>query len=293
MTLHLLGDNAREAGNWPVAIAAYQESLAHHWTQRDPLGVADALLRLAQILVALGDMELATRFFGSAEAQRELTGTMVYEPARLRSTSRPSPRRAIPSAIHRSRRRGTQAARCPWRRRSRWRPALTPRRDLPWNPHATGIVVWAESRELEVPAPRSPGAYQPGNCRRPIHQPAHRHNPPDPHPRQARPRLSHRRGSVRRPSRPGLSRPAIPCSPKLRIARPADTIGTMRIRYDVRPPLRAHDGPATAEDPGRRMPAINELSERRILMFASVRRTTLKLGPRLSVLLGRTPRSPW
>ena len=83
VTLHYLGDNAREMGNWPEAIAAYQESLAHHWAQRDPLGVADALLRLAQILVALGDMELATRFFGCAAAQRERTGTMVYEPARL------------------------------------------------------------------------------------------------------------------------------------------------------------------------------------------------------------------
>jgi predicted ATPase/DNA-binding CsgD family transcriptional regulator len=83
VTLHKLGDNAREVGNWPEAIAAYQESLAHHWTQRDPLGVADALLRLAQILVALGDVELAARFFGCAEAQRERTGTMVFEPARL------------------------------------------------------------------------------------------------------------------------------------------------------------------------------------------------------------------
>ena len=83
VTLHYLGDNAREVGNWPEAIAAYQESLAHHWSQRDPLGVADALLRLAQILVALGDMELAARFFGCAEAQRERTGTMIYEPARL------------------------------------------------------------------------------------------------------------------------------------------------------------------------------------------------------------------
>jgi DNA-binding CsgD family transcriptional regulator len=83
VTLHKLGDNARQVGNWPEAIAAYQESLAHHWIQRDPLGVADALLRLAQILVALGDTELAARFFGCAEAQRERTGTMVFEPARL------------------------------------------------------------------------------------------------------------------------------------------------------------------------------------------------------------------
>ncbi len=82
-TLHLLGDIAREAGNWPEAIAAYQESLAHHWTQRDPLGVSDQFLRLAQILVALSEMELATRFFGYAEAQRERTGVMVHEGIRL------------------------------------------------------------------------------------------------------------------------------------------------------------------------------------------------------------------
>jgi predicted ATPase/DNA-binding CsgD family transcriptional regulator len=82
-TLHLLGDIAREAGNWPEAIAYYQESLTHHWTQRDSLGVADALLRLAQILLALGDMELATRFFGCAEAQHDRAGVLVWEPARL------------------------------------------------------------------------------------------------------------------------------------------------------------------------------------------------------------------
>ena len=95
VTLHLLGDTAREAGNWPEAIAAYQESLAHRWTQRDPLGVADALLRLAQILVALGDTELAARFFGCAEAQRERTGVMLSRtgPARLRAGRRSGPRR--------------------------------------------------------------------------------------------------------------------------------------------------------------------------------------------------------
>ncbi len=82
-TLHVVGDVAREAGDWPEAIAAYQESLVHLWTQRDPLGVTDALLRLAQILVALGDTELAIRFFGCAEAQRERTGVMVHEEVRL------------------------------------------------------------------------------------------------------------------------------------------------------------------------------------------------------------------
>jgi non-specific serine/threonine protein kinase len=83
VTLHMLGDSAREVGNWPEAIVSYQESLSHHWVQRDPLGVADALLRLAQILVALGDPDLAARFFGCAEAQRERAGVMVYEPVRL------------------------------------------------------------------------------------------------------------------------------------------------------------------------------------------------------------------
>jgi non-specific serine/threonine protein kinase len=83
VTLHMLGDAARETARWPEAIASYQESLTHHWTQRDALGVADALLRLAQILVALGDVELAVRFFGCAEAQREQAGVMVYEPVRI------------------------------------------------------------------------------------------------------------------------------------------------------------------------------------------------------------------
>ncbi len=83
VTLHMLGDAARENERWTDAIVAYQESLTHHWAQRDALGVADALLRLAQILVALGDMEQAARFFGCAEAQRERAGVMVYEPVRL------------------------------------------------------------------------------------------------------------------------------------------------------------------------------------------------------------------
>ncbi len=78
----MLGDIARETGNWPDAIACYQECLTHHWTQRDPLGVADALLRLAQVLVALGDMELATRFFGCAAAQHERAVVLVSEPVR-------------------------------------------------------------------------------------------------------------------------------------------------------------------------------------------------------------------
>ena len=127
VTLHKLGDNAREVGNWPEAIAAYQESLAHHWTQRDPLGVADALLRLAQILVALGDVELAARFFGCAEAQRERTGTMVFEPARLGYEQAVAAARAAlgddPFQAA-----WTLAARCPWRTRSRWRPTSGPRR---------------------------------------------------------------------------------------------------------------------------------------------------------------------
>ena len=82
VTLHRLGDAAREYERWSEAIAAYQESLAYHWTERDVLGVADALLRLAQILVAVGNMELAARFFGCAEAQHEQAGVTLYEPIR-------------------------------------------------------------------------------------------------------------------------------------------------------------------------------------------------------------------
>lgn len=83
VTLHMLGDDSRTRERWTDAIVFYQESLTQHWTQQDALGVADALLRLAQILVALGEMEQATRFFGSAEGQRERAGVMVYEPVRL------------------------------------------------------------------------------------------------------------------------------------------------------------------------------------------------------------------
>jgi predicted ATPase/class 3 adenylate cyclase len=82
VTLHRLGDAAREYERWSEAIAAYQESLSYHWTERDALGVADALLRLAQILVAVGNMELAVRFFGCAEAQHEQAGVTLYEPIR-------------------------------------------------------------------------------------------------------------------------------------------------------------------------------------------------------------------
>ena len=82
VTLHVLGDAAREYERWSEAIAAYQESLAYHWTERDALGVADALLRLAQILVAVGNMELAARFFGCAEAQHEQAGVTLHEPIR-------------------------------------------------------------------------------------------------------------------------------------------------------------------------------------------------------------------
>ncbi len=40
------------------------------------------MLRLAQILVALGDAERAARFFGCAEAQHEQAGVVIYEPVR-------------------------------------------------------------------------------------------------------------------------------------------------------------------------------------------------------------------
>ncbi len=82
VTLHMLGDAAMGKGQWADAVHAYQESLSHHWAQRDSLGVADALLRLAQILVALGDAERAARFFGCAEAQHEQAGVVIYESVR-------------------------------------------------------------------------------------------------------------------------------------------------------------------------------------------------------------------
>lgn len=83
VTLHMLGDAARARKRWADAIVYYQESLSQHWAQHDAIGVADALLRLAQVLVALGEMKQATHFFGCAEGQRERAGVMVYEPVRL------------------------------------------------------------------------------------------------------------------------------------------------------------------------------------------------------------------
>jgi hypothetical protein len=82
VTLHRLGDAAREYERWSEAIAAYQESLSYHWAERDALGVADALLRLAQVLVAVDNTELAVRLFGCAEAQHEQAGVTLYEPVR-------------------------------------------------------------------------------------------------------------------------------------------------------------------------------------------------------------------
>ena len=83
ITLHMLGDAARQQQHWPDAIQAYQESVAHHWAQRDVLGVADGLLRLAQILIERGDHDLAVRFFGCAEAHHEQAGVIIYEPVRV------------------------------------------------------------------------------------------------------------------------------------------------------------------------------------------------------------------
>ena len=82
VTLHLLADNFRERGEWAAALSIYQESLANHWEERDVLGVADALLRLAQIQAALGETEMAVRFFGCAEAQHERAGVRIREPIR-------------------------------------------------------------------------------------------------------------------------------------------------------------------------------------------------------------------
>jgi predicted ATPase/DNA-binding CsgD family transcriptional regulator len=78
VTLHKLGDAAREQRQFDTALGHYQECLAHSWAQRDQLGVADALLRLAQILVERGDPEPAARLFAAAEAQHERAGVKLY-----------------------------------------------------------------------------------------------------------------------------------------------------------------------------------------------------------------------
>jgi DNA-binding CsgD family transcriptional regulator len=78
VTLHMLGDAAREQRQFDTALSYYQECLAHAWAQRDQLGVADVLLRLAQILVERGDAEPAARLFGAAEAQHERAGIRLY-----------------------------------------------------------------------------------------------------------------------------------------------------------------------------------------------------------------------
>lgn len=83
VTLHILGDMSREQRQWEIAIPAYQESLEQHWRERDVLGTTDALLRLAQILVELGDIDTAIRFFACADAHREGTGVLVREPVRI------------------------------------------------------------------------------------------------------------------------------------------------------------------------------------------------------------------
>jgi non-specific serine/threonine protein kinase len=77
-TLHMLGDAAREQGQFDTALGYYQECLAHGWAQRDQMGVADALLRLAQILVERGDAEPAACLFGAAEAQHERAGVKLH-----------------------------------------------------------------------------------------------------------------------------------------------------------------------------------------------------------------------
>jgi hypothetical protein len=82
VTLHKIGDTALRLARWSDAFVAYRESLTQHWTERDTLGVADALLRLAQVLVAVGSMETAARFFGCAEAHHEQAGVEMYAPVR-------------------------------------------------------------------------------------------------------------------------------------------------------------------------------------------------------------------
>ncbi len=78
IVLHRLGNLAGLQKHWGEAVEAYRESLAHHWLERDIMGVADALLRLAQILVASGDAEQAIQFFGCAEALHEQAGVKLY-----------------------------------------------------------------------------------------------------------------------------------------------------------------------------------------------------------------------
>lgn len=81
-TLHILGDVARVQDRLEDATRYYQESLAVSWEQLDALTVADALLRLGQILVERGDAGEAVRLFAAAEAQRETVGIPLYGPVR-------------------------------------------------------------------------------------------------------------------------------------------------------------------------------------------------------------------
>ena len=79
-SLHYLGDLARLQGRLDDAIQYYQESLADSWAQRDALAVADALLRVGQILVERGDTAQGARLLGAAEVQRERAGIPLYGP---------------------------------------------------------------------------------------------------------------------------------------------------------------------------------------------------------------------
>jgi tetratricopeptide (TPR) repeat protein len=79
-----LGDAARAQERFGPALLYFQESLLiHHWSQRNVISVTEVLRRLAQVLVALGDMQQAVRFFGYAEARREHMGVMLFARHRL------------------------------------------------------------------------------------------------------------------------------------------------------------------------------------------------------------------
>jgi predicted ATPase len=129
-TLHVLGDIARESGNWPEAIAAYQESLAHYWNQRDPMAVADN--SCAWPRSSSRSLTRSSPPASSVAPRHSANGQASCCTNRSASaTSRPSRQPAPPSVMNRSRRRGTPVARCPWRTRSRWRPTSAPSQDLP------------------------------------------------------------------------------------------------------------------------------------------------------------------
>jgi non-specific serine/threonine protein kinase len=74
-TLGNLGDIRRDQGDYPRALAFYQESLLLVSEHRDRRIIAAALAGVASVALALGQLEPAARLFGAAEALREAIGT--------------------------------------------------------------------------------------------------------------------------------------------------------------------------------------------------------------------------